>query len=158
MLDFIVEHIWTFVIVGVILILIAIGYIVDKFVIHKDSNDKKEENKVEETEETNVETVPEHEVPAEANSENTLEENNVVPDVSEEQNVEVTDNVEVPTAEIPDTAEVPNTEEDVTKVTQEGENQEQIPDVATQDETVKTEPLASAEEFNFIKLFSFYFD
>lgn len=140
MLDFIVEHIWTFVIVGVILILIAIGYIVDKFVIHKDSNDKKEENKVEETEETNVETVPEHEVPAEANSENTLEENNVVPDVSEEQNVEVTDNVEVPTAE------VPNPEGNVTKVTQEGENQEQIPDVATQDETVKTEPLASTED------------
>ena len=35
MLDFIVENIWWFIIIGVAIILVAIGYIVDKFVINK---------------------------------------------------------------------------------------------------------------------------
>ena len=38
MLDFIVEHIWVLIIIGAIIILTAIGYIVDKFIINKDNN------------------------------------------------------------------------------------------------------------------------
>ena len=37
MLDFIVENIWWFIIIGVAIILVAIGYIVDKFVINKNN-------------------------------------------------------------------------------------------------------------------------
>ncbi len=37
MLDFLVENIWWFIIIGVAIILVAIGYIVDKFVINKNS-------------------------------------------------------------------------------------------------------------------------
>ena len=38
MLDFIVEHVWIFVIVGAVIILTTIGFIVDKFIINKDNN------------------------------------------------------------------------------------------------------------------------
>ena len=37
MLDFIVENIWWFIIIGIAIILVAIGYIVDKFVINKNN-------------------------------------------------------------------------------------------------------------------------
>lgn len=40
MLDFIVENIWWFIIIGVAIILVAIGYIVDKFVINKNNLNK----------------------------------------------------------------------------------------------------------------------
>ncbi len=44
-MDFIAEYVWVFIIVGVVIILVAIGYIVDKFVINKHqlSNPKKDE-------------------------------------------------------------------------------------------------------------------
>ena len=44
-MDFIAEYVWVFIIVGVVIILVAIGYIVDKFVINKHqlSNSKKDE-------------------------------------------------------------------------------------------------------------------
>lgn len=44
-MDFIAEYVWVFIIIGVVIILVAIGYIVDKFVINKHqlSNPKKDE-------------------------------------------------------------------------------------------------------------------
>lgn len=77
MLDFIIEHIWIFVISGGVVILIAIGYIVDKFIIHKDNNVQKakpNEEKVEENTEPVAETTEVVETPveevAEASTEN----------------------------------------------------------------------------------------
>ena len=41
MIDFIAENVWIFVIVGIIIILVSIGYVVDKFVINKNPAPKK---------------------------------------------------------------------------------------------------------------------
>ena len=126
MLEFIVEHIWILIIVGTVIILTAIGFIVDKFVINKDNEPKKEPKKVENDVEPVVPEVPENQiepvVPLEQ-TETVQEENNANLEVANEN-------------EIPNTSEE-NTEEQV----EESENQ-----MSTEENVVKTEPLFSNED------------
>lgn len=39
-MDFIAKYVWVFIIIGVIIIIIAIGYLVDKLVVNKDNQGK----------------------------------------------------------------------------------------------------------------------
>ena len=97
MLDFIVENIWVIVIIGAVIILTAIGYIVDKFIINKDKNEKKEK---ENNENSEVSQEEQGEIPN-ANQEQvevSQEEQSEIPDANQEQ-VEVSQEEQ---GEVPD--------------------------------------------------------
>ena len=79
MLDFIVENIWILIIAGAVIILTAIGFIVDKFVINK--NNQKGNNTSANDEVTEEVT---EEVPEEVNVENPDTQEEIVADNNEE--------------------------------------------------------------------------
>ena len=88
MLDFIVENIWILIAAGAVIILTAIGFIVDKFVINK--NNQKGNNTSANDEVTEEVT---EEVPEEVNVENPDTQEEIVADNNEE--VVVANNEEV---------------------------------------------------------------